>query len=399
MVSRPLEPSQAVDMTPMELDTTEIKALKRIVWRSAIAGRVERFERLLNQPENQQFFGEAFAAALSSKIDRVFHLGLILAAAYLTLMLSLYAAQDPNKSEFQIFSYSFKNLGYYKEFLLFAAALITPASSMTSAYHRYLGELRKVVLRKIYPDTNVREFASHIYSSEYFDALLKDNKTESRSPHGFTIALVTFFIIAFSALTIGLIAASFILQINIISDVAKNPSSAPGINAFIVAFSIGSIALSWLVGMLQLPLPEVDIGAYARLNELRDSDPVNYKKTMGQITIESARRDRIHEIATGAITFFVVYALAAISFNTPGQRSYAHIFWLALPGTGLSILLATAAMKKIKLEIYNAYFKRHPDGTDKDLQNFTRSTRLVTVYRTILLLFFSLSYSFLALAK
>ena len=158
----------------METDTSEIKALKRIVWRTAIAGRVERFEKLLSAPENQKYFGEAFVAALTSKIQRIFRLQMILAAIYSALMLSLYAAQDPQKSEFQILGYSFKNLGYYKEFLLFVAALITPASSIVSAYLRYLGELRKAVLRKIFPDIDIREFASHIYCDEYLDALIKD---------------------------------------------------------------------------------------------------------------------------------------------------------------------------------------------------------------------------------
>lgn len=133
----------------METDSSEIKALKRIVWRTAIAGRVERFADLLNSPENRKYFDESFVAALGAKIDKLFRLQLVLAAVYFILMLSLFAAQNPTNVEFQILGYSFKNISYYKEFLLFVAAILTPATSIVSAYNRYLGELRKVALRKL----------------------------------------------------------------------------------------------------------------------------------------------------------------------------------------------------------------------------------------------------------
>lgn len=107
----------------MDIDSSEIKELKRIVWRTAIAGRVERFKAVLNAPEKQKYFDSAFASQLTTKLDRLFRLQLALAAIYAVLMLSLFTSQDPTKSEFQILGYSFKNLGHYKEFLLFAAVV------------------------------------------------------------------------------------------------------------------------------------------------------------------------------------------------------------------------------------------------------------------------------------
>ena len=383
----------------METDTSEIKTLKRIVWRTAIAGRVERFEKLLNDPETQKHFGESFVTALTSKIERLFRLQIVLAAIYLSLMLSLYAAQDPNKSEFQILGYSFKNLGYYKEFLLFVAALLTPTSSLVSAYHRYLGELRKVALCKVFPNADIREFASHIYSDAYIDALVKDRRLDSRSPHGFTTALVAFFGIAIVALTIGLLVASLLLQISVISDVASKPSSSPAINAFIVAFSLGSIALSWLVGMLQLPLPEVDIGAFIKLSELRDKDPEKYQEAMNRISVESAKRDKVFAIVTGVTTFVVVYALVAMFMLTPELRDSARVTWRALPGIALSVFVATTVMKHLQRRIYRSYFRKYPDGTDGKLMNFTRTTKLVGMCRAALLVLCSLIYSLLAFGK
>jgi len=88
----------------MTSDTTNLKSLTRITWRTAISSRLERFSGLIeNQEVFQKYFGEKFVEQLSAKIDRLNRNVLLLAAAYTILMISLYLSQDSKKTEFEIF--------------------------------------------------------------------------------------------------------------------------------------------------------------------------------------------------------------------------------------------------------------------------------------------------------
>jgi len=377
----------------MDSNSSDVKALNRIVWRTAISGRLERFSALLNDPEAQRYFDEAFAAKLSTKIERLFRLILVLGAIYAVLMLSLYAAQDPNKAEFQILGYSFKNLGYYKEFLLFAAALLSPISSGISAYHRYLSELRKIALKKLFQNPNILEFAAHIYTDSYADPLIKDRQTTHLRPHGFTVFLVAAFGVVFLAVLVALVASSFILQIAVIYDVANNPSSSPFINRFIVAFSLGAIALSWLIGLLQLPLPEVDLGAYTKLRELRESDQQKYQETMKRLAADSAKRERTWAVGSAVAIFVFTYSGMAILLPSEQHQVLWPLLFKSFPGIVLSVIVATSVASRIKSAIYRSYFRNHPEGSDPEFKSFSRATKIIGFSRLGLTFIASMAYS------
>lgn len=382
---------------PAKTDSSEIKALKRIVWRTASAGRLERFAAVLNDPDKQQHFTEPYIDRLSTKLDRLLRLQIVLAAIYLVLMLSLFAAQDPNKTEFQILGYSFKNLGYYKEMLLLLAAFLTPTSSIVAAYHRYLGELRKAALIKLIPDQDVRDFSVHIYSDNFLDPLLSDRSVPHRRPHGVTILLVAVFGITLVVLAIALIAASFVLQISVIYDVATNPSSSILLNRFIVAFSLGAIALSWMIGALQLPLPEVDAESSIRLGELQKRDPGKYKETMKRIAVDSAQRERIWFVVSGVLVFAFVYSIVAALYPASPGHDLWKLFLMSVPGIALTVLLSTTVAGSVKRAFYRAYFRNNPEGTDSELKKFTLTTRLIGACRVIIFAIVSLIYSLLML--
>lgn len=377
-----------------DTNSSDVNALNRIVWRTAISGRLERFAALLNDPEAQRYFDEDFVAKLSAKIERLFRLILVLGAVYTVLMLSLFAAQDPNMAEFQILGYSFKNLGYYKEFLLFAAALVSPISSGISAYHRYLSELRKVALKKLFPNPHVLEFAAHIYTDGYADPLIKDRQIAHLRPHGFTVFLVAAFGIVFLAVLVALLASSFILQIAVIYDVANNPSSSPFINRFIVAFSLGAIALSWLVGLLQLPLPEVDLGAYTKLRELRESDQQKYQETMKRLAADSAKRERAWAIGSAVAIFVFTYSGMAVLLPLEQHQVLWSLLFKSFPGIVFAVIVATSIASRIKSAIYRSYFRNYPEGSDPEFKSFSRATKIVGFTRLGLTFIASVAYSF-----
>jgi hypothetical protein len=368
----------------MDSDSSEIKTLKRIVWRTAIAGRVARFKAVLDDPEKQKLFGEPFVVAISSRIDRLLRLQLALVAIYIALMISLFVAQDASKGEFQILGYSFKNIGNYKEFLLLAAAITAPLSSIVSAYYRFLTELRKAALQRLLPDSDVFEFTSYLFADEYVDAIIKDNKRTDTMPHGVAQALVLVFGASLLALLVALVVASFGLQLIVILDVVRNPSQPPLVSNFIVAFSLSAIALSWMVGALQLPLPEVDVSAYARLTSLKDADPSRYEQTMKRLAAESARKERLWHVTAGCAVFALVYgSLAVVSAATTPDQAWAHLFG-AIPGFALAVVLSPMLAKFLKRKMYASYFRRYPDGTDKSLSQFTSTTRRLGALRAFL---------------
>ncbi|WP_321528630.1 hypothetical protein [Sedimenticola selenatireducens] len=381
----------------MDSNPSDINPLNRIVWRTAISGRLERFAVLLNDPEAQKYFGEDFVTKLSAKIERLFRLILVLGAIYAILMLSLFAAQDPNKTEFQILGYSFKNLGHYKEFLLFVAALLSPISSGISAYHRYLSEIRKVALKKLFPNPQVLEFAAHIYSDGYADPLIKDSQAAHIRPHGFTVFLVAAFGIVFLAVLIALLASSFILQIAVIYDVASNPSSSPFINGFIVVFSLGAIALSWLIGLLQLPLPEVDLGAYTKLSELRQSNQQQYQETMKRLSADSARREQAWSIGSAVAIFVFTYSAIAIFLFSQVQLSLWPLLFKSIPGIAFAIIVATFVASRIKRTVYRNYFRKYPEGTDPEFNLFSRATKIIGISRLGLTFITSIAYSLMVI--
>ena len=386
------------DTHNMDTNSSDVNALKRIVWRTAVSGRLERFAALLNDPEAQRIFDEVFVAKLSTKIQRLFRLILVLGAIYAVLMLSLFAAQDPSKAEFQILGYSFKNLGYYKEFLLFAAALLSPISSAISAYHRYLSELRKIALKKLFPNPQVLEFAAHIYTDGYADPLIKDRQAAHLRPHGFTVFLVAAFGIIFLAVLVALLASSFILQIAVIYDVANNPSSSPFINRFIVAFSLGAIALSWLIGLLQLPLPEVDLGAYAKLRELRESDQQKYQETIKRLAADSARRERTWAMGSGVAIFVFTYSGIAVLLPSQEHQVLWPLLFKSFPGIALAVIVATSVASRIKSAIYSSYFQNYPEGSDPEFKSFSRATKITGITRLALTFMASMAYSLVVMS-
>jgi hypothetical protein len=383
----------------MDNDTSEIKTLKRIVWRTAVSGRLERFAALLNDPETQKYFGDEFVKQLSAKIDRQARTILVMAAIYGILMLSLLAAQDPNKTEFQFLGYSFKNLGYYKEFLLFAAASTSPISAAISAYHRYLNALRTAALNTMFRNADVREFSTHIYSDEFIDPLLKDRRASLNRPHAFASFLVATFGIALLSVLVALIAASFVLQASVIYDVATNPSSSRFTNLFIVIFSVSAISLSWLIGILQLPLPEVDLSANTKLSALRDSDKAKYNETIARLAADSTKKERAWSIGSSIGFFVLAYSACAALQVHDAHQHLGQLFARAIPGAAVAIFVATFIFTRIRRSLYRSYFRTYPEGSDVELKVFSSVTRIVSIARLALPTVASVLYSMAALSN
>lgn len=382
----------------MNNDTTDLKTLTRITWRTAISGRLARFSELLdNQDVFQKYFGEKFVEELSMRIDRLNRNVVLLAAAYTILMISLFLSQDSKKTEFEIFGYGFKNLGYHKEFILLLAAGITPISATLSAYRRYLIAIRKECLKKLAPDPAVREFYSYVYLDNYFDPLIKETGTPSSRLHGLTVLFLTIFLFTLALLLLALLAASFLLQVNVIYDVATNPASSKYVNLFVVTFSLTAIALSWMIGILQLPLPEVDLSNYAKLTALRECDQAKYEETMRRMAIESAKRERVWSAVLSLVFFVITYSATSIFWYPATLQNLEAFIARALPGAFLTAVIANGVTSGIKSMLYRWFFRRYPSESDHRLTVFTRLGKIVTAVRVATPIVASVAYAVIVL--
>lgn len=372
--------------------------MTRITWRTAISSRLDRFSDLIeNQEVFQKYFGEKFVEQISTRIDRLNRSLLLLVAAYAILMISLYLSQDSKNTEFEIFGYGFKNLAYYKEYLLLLAAGLTPISSALSAYQRYLTAIRKECLKKLAPDPGVREFYSYLYLDNHFAPLVKESSAPASREHGFVLILLAIFGITLALLFLTLLAASFLLQVIVIYDVATNPASSQYVNVFVVAFSLTAISLSWMIGILQLPLPEVDLSNLEKLTALRESDQAKYEEVMKRIAAESARKERAWSAVLSLVFFVISYSAVSILWYPATLHDLEAFIARALPGAFLTTVLVSGVTSGIKRSLYRWYFRQYPSGSDDRVRVFARLGKIVTTSRVVAPIVVSVAYAVIVL--
>lgn len=374
--------------------TDDIKALESTKWRTALSGRIEAFSSLIeDQTVFDKYFGEKYVEKLTEKIRHLNRLTLLLGIAYAILMISLFASQDPGKSEFEVFGYGFKNISHYKEFLLLFAAGITPISTGISAYQKYLVAIRSECLKKLIPDANTRDFYSQIYLDNYLDPLIKSSTSAESRVHGLTkiLAAIAGLVIIFLAIT--LLAGSFLIQASVVHDVATNPALPKHVNTFVITFALTAIGLSWLIGMLQLPLPEIDLSNYKRLSLLKQSDPSKYDETMRRIARESRKRETYSSLLLSLILFVVSYITVSVVWNPSSLNDVTSFVTKALPGAFITLFLSQALTTWVRKRLFGWFFKKYPDESDHRMQVFDKVRRIHTLARLLIPLAISVTYA------
>jgi hypothetical protein len=285
---------------------------------------------------------------------RLFRSELIVGIAFAILMASLFAAQDAKKAEFEIFGYGFKNIGYHKEILLLLAALLSPIAAVLSAYRRYLIAIRNECLKKLVPDPKVRTFYSQLHVDDYFDAVMRD--PSSTAPRGLTVFLSATFGLVALLLMLAFLIASFLLQVSVFYDVATNPASSKYVNAFVITLSLTSIALSWMIALLQLPLPETNPAFYARLSELKAKDKAKYEEEMRAVIAESGRRERLLFSVASLMVFMLAYATISTVWYPNAHDELGRFITRAFLGSLLAVGVGDAAASIIKKPCYAGFF-------------------------------------------
>lgn len=379
---------------------SEIIRLRQIRWKSPLSRKIEEFSKLISDNEVfDKYFGESYTNELATKSKAITQLVLKLGLIYSILMLSLYASQNINGSEFEIFGYGFKNLGNYKELLLLLAAVISPISAVCSAYQKYLNALVSECLKKLSPDAKTRKYYSLKFLDEYFEWLPSRPTETSISWHSFTLLLMISLLIILTLLFFTLLAGSFFIQINVIYDIAINPSSSKYVNIFVLSVSISAILLSWLIAIVQLPMPEVDISNSLRLEEIKETDPIKYQAIMGRMVGESIKREAASILIISSLIYMSVFTFLSIFFFSEILNNLTVFLSKAMPGVFFVLFFLSEIIKFVRKQILNWFFKKYPDESLYRLKVFGNVTKILILIRVIFPLVLSLSYAFYSLGS
>ncbi|MDD2830120.1 MAG: hypothetical protein PHW18_11145 [Sulfuricurvum sp.] len=377
----------------------EIFTLRQLKWKTNLSRNIEKFSEIINDEKVfNKYFGEQYVDKLTQKskelLRNIIKLGLI----YTVLMLSLFASQNISNSEFEVFGFGFKNLGNYKEFLLFLAAVISPISAILVAYQKYINALIKECIKKLIPDDNIRKFYTHIYIDEYSDGLINIDPIPSNSLHGFSVFMMVSFVLVLIFLFLTLLAGSFLIQINVIYDVATKPSSSHYINLFVIIFSITSILFSWIVSIIQLPMPEIDRSNYYKLSKIKDEDPEKYQDIMIKLGKESSKKEERSSLISHTIIYTITFSAIAIRWYPDSLINLSYFLEYAMPGAFIVIFSAYIILKYIRKQGLSWLFRKYPNSTDERLQIYSRMEKIFLLIKIVIPIFMSTAYAFYALS-
>ncbi|WP_022957845.1 hypothetical protein [Spongiibacter tropicus] len=378
----------------------EITKLRQIKWKSPLSRKIEEFTDLISDDEIfEQYFGESYINDLATKSKAITGIVIKLGIVYTALMVSLYASQNIAESEFEILGYGFKNLEKYKEFLLLLASIISPISAVYSAYQKYIKALIGECIKKVSPNEKARKYYSLKYIDEYFDWLPSHPKEPTLSWHGVTGFLMASLGVILILLFFTLIAGSFFIQINVIYDIAANPSSAKYINIFVLVVSISAILLSWLIALVQLPMPEIDISNYLKLDEIKENDPEKYQAIMRRMAKESSRKEAVSILVTSSVIYIATYTMLSVFWFSESLDDMASFLVKAIPGVFWVLFFSNEIMGFMRARILNWFFAKYPEESANRLNVFGKVTKVLVINRILIPLILTAFYGFYALGS
>lgn len=377
----------------------DITKLKQIKWKTNLSRNIDNFLEVISDEQVfKKYFSEVYVEKLVIKSKEIGRISIKLGIVYTLLMLSLFASQNITESEFEIFGYGFKNIGHYKEFLLFLAAAISPISAILVAYQKYINNLIKECIKKLVPNENIRKFYSHRYLDEYWDALIISKPISSNRLHKFSLFMMFLFGLLLFSLFFTLLAGSFLIQINVIYDVIINPASSYYINLFVVIFAISSILFSWIVSIIQLPMPEIDNSNYVKLIALEKENPEQYKENMKKLANESSRKEAFSLIILHSIVFTVTFSTIAI-WMYPSILSEISLFLgKAMSGAFMVMFFSNQILGFIRKKGIHWFFYKYPNESDERLAVFIKVEKYFLLIKLLVPLTISIIYSLYVLS-
>lgn len=376
----------------------EITKLRQIKWRTTLSRRIDEFSEVIRDDNVfEKYFGERYVEKLSNKSKELLGAIIKLGLVYTVLMLALFASQRIDKAEFQVFGYGFKNLGHYKEFLLFLASTISPISAVLSAYRNYINALINECLKKLAPNTDARKFYAYTFIDGYFDGLTNKNTGPSSFRHGFAVLMATTTGLTLLFLLLTLLAGSFFIQINVIYDVVTNPASPKYVNLFVVTFAIASILFSWLVSFLQFPMPEVDLSNSVKLQKIKKENPERYQEIMRKLARENAKKEELSRVILATVIYIATFTFVAVYWFPVSMDDLSVFLGMAMMGAFAVMFSSNEIVRYMSNGIWAWFFRKYPDESQGRSRIFARVKIMLISINVIVPFSASVAYAFYAL--
>lgn len=380
-------------------DDIEIEKLRQVKWKTHLSKQLEEFAEIISDDEVfEKYFGESYIEKLTSKSREITKTVIKLGVFYIALMLSLFASHNISQSEFEIFGYGFKNIGAYKELLLFLAVSISPVTAVMMAYQKYIDALANECLKKLSTDARVRKFYSYTFVDRYFDGLPSRKSGRSTYWHGFAVFIMALLGFTLLFLFITLVAGSFFIQISVIYDVATKPATSQYINLFVLAYAIASILFSWLVSIIQVPMPEIDFSNYSRLAEIEKEDPDKYRELMQKFAVVDSKKEAISIIVSSAIIYMSLFTAIAVYWFSSAFNDLAFFLGKGMTGVFFVLFFSNEILGFVRKQVLAWFFRNYPDSEPNRLQVYGKVLKILLLNKIIVPAILSVGYAFYALS-
>ena len=381
-----------------EISNDEITKLSQVKWKTLLSKQIEEFSEVISNDEVfEKYFGKPFVEKLSSKSKDITKALIKLGVIYTALMLSLFAFHNSKQTEFVFFGYGFKNLDNYKELLLFLAVSISPATAVLTAYQKYLNALVNECLKKLSPNEQVRKFYAHTFLDEYFDGFWKASGG-STNWHGVTYFLLILLGVILLLLFATLLVGSFFIQISVIYDVVTKPSASHYVNLFVISYSITSILFSWLISLIQCPMPAIDSSNYSKLTEIKEEDPDRYEKIMQNIANENSKREAISLIVSSSIIYISLFTIIAIFWFSSVFDNVSLFIGKSMSGAFIVLFLSNEIIGFVRKRVFAWFFRKYRYGAPNRLRVFGNVKKTLRISQLVISSVLSICYAFYVLS-
>lgn len=370
--------------------------LSRIKWEKILSRRLAGFAEVIDDGDVfERYFGEKYLEKMSDKSKLLSHQILKLLALYAVVIVALLVSQNVAKADIEFFGVKFNDFSYYKELLLFFASVLLLFLTVLSVYQNYVDGLIKECLKKFVPDEDARSFYSHLYVDEYFDGFnLGDSKNAPFLFHHFTAVVMIMFLLMLLFLILTLLSVSFFIQIFVVYDVVIKPASVWYVNYFVVVFSVVSILSFWLVLILSLPMPWVDLGYYSEMDKIKQSDPEKYREIMLRSAKDKTKRKDLISGFVSVFIYILVFSSVAFIWHIHALDDINLFLGKAVPGVFFVLIITWLFIDLVEGVGYKWFFKKYPEGADGRLRAFDTLKKVYSIIRIMIPFLLSLKYAF-----
>jgi len=340
-------------------------------WSTLSSRNVERFSAAFDA--HTEAFDRDWLERLSERARSANSLSYKILLAYSIILVATYISQTNAELELEFFGFGAKGVGKLKEYLVIIASSLGVAHSVLFMHAEHLVRLLKKHLEKSAP-SEIAEFLAYGYIFEPFASLDKKGLTESQQ-HTYTKILSLILVTTVAILAISAIGGMMFMQVAVIIDIIKNPSTPNGVSWFTVIYAVTAFLFSATLALLKANLPTKDYSNFYKLEEMKETDPKRYTEIWNSILVSSERAQLRYTAVAAAIIFALTYSTASLwSAGTVISSSNLHLA-AGIAGAIINYFISPRIVLKARKFIGFRFIQKHPEGTPNRLDKFKRMDR------------------------